>query len=366
MNYILQAISKHKIVSIFVVFLLVLIFQDDVKVYTQLFLERSVLPHYRSAIKIDKDTFQKIESDFSFNFSFEGNTIYDKREDTYYMTPDFYSYDAGSNMPILKFEHSTSTEGEVFDVRVDERFQTTGGLACFSCGCSCYVDRSVVVAGGENYFMSSGENYAMSPERQGLYYQNDDGTWTKLTPKLGIGGRGFNSMEREIQDKLKIFNNGCSVAYAQKDEYYQLNVCSKPDEPIEVKEEPKKPVVVADEYDIEILGVDTTKAYKPGSIITVSWKWSGSIPGVDTWVGFSLVNEVTKREAFLTDAIFVETGTVDLEIPIQYELPHPFYSRSEALPLGKYRLKAFIYGTDDRVYPSALSGTFNIVSDVAE
>jgi hypothetical protein len=65
------------------------------------------------------------------------------------------------------------------------------------------------------------------------------------------------------------------------------------------------------------------------------------------------VNEETKRELFLTDALW-RSG------PVELYFDRASNDRGQRIQPGKYRLKAYMYGTDDRVYPFALSDVFEV------
>lgn len=95
----------------------------------------------------------------------------------------------------------------------DERWKSTGGLACFSCGCSCYMGKQFQVANGEFYVNVTGEDFAIRPERQGIYfYDKNRSSWVKLTPK--------------IDGDFKLANHGCNVYYTINSQPFSLNACS--------------------------------------------------------------------------------------------------------------------------------------------
>lgn len=116
----------------------------------------------------------------------------------------------------------------------------------------------------------------------------------------------------------------------------------------------------AKKYKIKILNLDTKKDYRIGSSIPVSWKTTG-VPkenGIGMYVGFLLVNNETGKEYFITDAHNKLGGSISIDIPGKSD-----YSQDGPIPLGEYRLKAYMYGGGTNKYPSVLSKTFEVISE---
>ena len=121
-------------------------------------------------------------------------------------------------------------------------------------------------------------------------------------------------------------------------------------EPTDMKKE------FANEYSIKISSIDDSKLYTLESSIPVTWNLSGEskYPNVDVWVGFMLVDAETGEEFFITDALWDESRSVNVSLK-------EAVSGSSVIDTGKYQLKAYIYGSDQREYPSVLSNQFNVV-----
>ncbi|HET8574892.1 MAG TPA: hypothetical protein VFM02_01820 [Candidatus Paceibacterota bacterium] len=95
---------------------------------------------------------------------------------------------------------------------VDKEWESTGGLSCFSCGCSCYYEENLEIANGHFYVNVNGKDFAIRPERQGIYYfDQNKNSWDKLTPKTD--GANF-----------KISNAGCTISYKVNSQAFSLDV----------------------------------------------------------------------------------------------------------------------------------------------
>lgn len=204
------------------------IFSDNIKTEYYLYKEKAELPHYLNANQITLDEFNSETSEFEIiPPSFDKPTfIKDLKKATYYQYSSIYSdYSQNSLISLSKFLGSTTTRPVDYKIPGDKRFAFNEGLACFSCGCSCYADKTIIVADGKFFFVAGGKDYAMPLENQGIYYYSDE-RWNKLTPKLDLGTGGFSSLEKDIQaGKLKINNNACSLSYLVKDKAYKLDIC---------------------------------------------------------------------------------------------------------------------------------------------
>lgn len=124
--------------------------------------------------------------------------------------------------------------------------------------------------------------------------------------------------------------------------------------------EPEKPMLrsgeFADEYKITVSRIADTKPYTLASSIPISWNFTGTskYPDAYAWVGLTLVSE-NGKEFFITDALWQEKGNVMRPLNI--------IADNHLIKTGKYRIKAYIYGTDAREYPAAYSNWFDITAE---
>ena len=204
--------------------------------------QRLTLPHYGSAEVISHAEFEGIQPDSrivktrefdsvpGLNAYVEDNMGEDQFGDNaliidvpakkYYI---FDTLDASLGVFVLwAFPFSLAGEPEYMVSSVEasdgfpllsKQWESTGGMACFSCGCSCYMEKQLKIANGELYVNVSGKDFAIRPERQGIYqYNTGKGKWVKLTPKL--------------EGDFKITNSGCAVAYSVQSSFYKLETCA--------------------------------------------------------------------------------------------------------------------------------------------
>ncbi len=198
------------------------------------FVDRWHLPHYAESEKISETQFNNLQSDVKITKDYREigvmpgvgqkliqaglfredlpeyykMLIYDKLKNTYYYH-DTLSFEL-DHTRIYKIEPHT-VEPETHTFPFDDRWKATGGLSCFSCGCSCYMDKDLVISNGQHYINVHGENFAIRSDRQGIYYLQPNNTWLKLTPK--------------VDGDIKITNGGCVVSYHVGSRAYSLNAC---------------------------------------------------------------------------------------------------------------------------------------------
>jgi hypothetical protein len=211
--------NKYFQLALLVLLILFYSFYDDIKSPLAVQLQKNSLPHYKNATRIDKQKFESITSEVGI----APDTRYrwqDKVKNMFYIHP----YD-GSNLTIRTFQNQNRSEEKLYrQISMDKRFESNG--ICFSCGCDCYFDGDVLIVNDHVFYIIAGANYAMPAYKQGIYYLNENSKWIKITPKINIGENGANTMQRDIAlGKLKIFNNGCSVAYPVGSDFYTLDIC---------------------------------------------------------------------------------------------------------------------------------------------
>lgn len=214
-------------------------FGDDLKSKYFSIIDRSRLAHYQNATQITQEEFEKIKSESivldqakeveaipnlkeylisnrMVRASAQGGIdmyrlklIFDDPKGMYYLHDELdFGLDDVNIKKFSKDFHSVSFAGFPYD----KRWYATGGLACFSCGCSCYMKKHLMVANDRFYVSVSGKDFAIRPEQQGIYFlQGKD--WNRLTPK--------------VEGDFKITHKGCSIYYQAQSQYYKLDTCSR-------------------------------------------------------------------------------------------------------------------------------------------
>ena len=170
-------------------------------------LEKGVIKATESSKESDKKHYYIVDSRFN---NIDTNTYIDSTNmKIYFISEPGYKK---HNLIISEFdfENNRIKKEEVIPWN-HKNFKVKERLACFSCGCKCYVYFNKYIVNDLLYVNVSGKEFAINKNRQGIYfYDRDVSEWKKLTPQV---------------QGLKVHSNGCEVAYSVDGKFYNLKTC---------------------------------------------------------------------------------------------------------------------------------------------